>query len=129
MIPDKRPLSPHLGIYRLPCTAWISITHRFTGIVLSVGMLLLALVPVAAAYGPDAYETLHALLSSPIGRVSLWLWILAFVFHLCHGVRHIVWDVGMGYEKLQLNRYAALEITAALLITAAAWIFTHNLDS
>ncbi len=128
MTTDARPLSPHLGVYRLPCTAWISITHRFTGILLSAGMLLLALVPVAAACGPEAYHPLHAFLSSFIGRVSLWLWILSFVFHLCHGVRHILWDVGVGYEKLALNRYAVLEVTAALLITATAWIFTHNIN-
>jgi succinate dehydrogenase / fumarate reductase cytochrome b subunit len=91
-------------------------------------MLLLALVPVAAACGPEAYNPLHAFLSSFIGRVSLWLWILSFVFHLCHGVRHILWDVGVGYEKLALNRYAVLEVTAALLITATSWIVTHHIN-
>jgi succinate dehydrogenase / fumarate reductase cytochrome b subunit len=96
--------------------------------VLSAGMLLLALVPVAAACGPEVYAPLHAFLSSLVGRVSLWLWIFSFMFHLCHGIRHILWDVGVGYEKLALNRYAVLEVTAALLITVTAWIVTSNLN-
>lgn len=123
----ERPLSPHLQAYRLPWTAWLSITHRFTGVLLSAGLVVLALIPVAAASGPDAYRPLHELLSSAIGKAVLWLWLFAFALHLVHGVRHLLWDGGLGYAKSGLNRGATFEVAAAVLLTASAWIFARLL--
>ncbi|MDD2767273.1 MAG: succinate dehydrogenase, cytochrome b556 subunit [Methylococcus sp.] len=115
----SRPLSPHLQAYRLPLTALLSITHRITGVVLSLGLVGLVLALFAIAQGPAAYGAVHASLSSPWGGVVLWAWIAALIFHLVHGVRHLFWDTGRGYSLTSLNRYALGELAAALVLFSA----------
>jgi len=67
----SRPLSPHLQVYRLPLAAWLSISHRITGIGLTLGLLLLAAWVISAAYGPEAYGTVSAFAGSPIGYLVM----------------------------------------------------------
>jgi succinate dehydrogenase / fumarate reductase cytochrome b subunit len=114
---SERPLSPHLQVYRLPITAILSITHRFTGVFLSVGLVLWVVFLMAVAQGESQYVLAQAALGSVPGRLALWVWIYALLFHLCHGVRHLVWDTVHGLERDTLARYAWLEIGASVLLT------------
>lgn len=118
---NERPLSPHLQVYRLPLTAWVSITHRATGVFLSLGAVLLVLVLVAAALGSAPFAAAQAGLQSFIGRLLLWGWIYALLFHLVHGIRHLIWDTGHGFDRAGLDRLARHEIVASLLLTAAVF--------
>jgi len=113
----ERPLSPHLQVYRLPVTAVLSITHRFTGVVLAVGMVLFVVVLMAVAEGEARYAPVGAFLRAPAGRLIIWIWLYALFFHLCHGIRHLVWDTGHGFDKAALNRQAWLELAASILLT------------
>jgi succinate dehydrogenase / fumarate reductase, cytochrome b subunit len=117
-----RPLSPHLGVYRWPLTMTISILHRVTGVLLSVGLLVLAAWLVTAADGSMAYGRFGDLLRSGSGRVVLALLSFAFFFHLANGVRHLVWDFGFGFEKHQANASGWGVIGATLLLTLAYWL-------
>ena len=119
MCPIKeRPLSPHLQVYRLPLTAWVSITHRATGVFLSLGMILLVVFLLAIAQGSESFALVHSCLQSLAGRLFLWGWIYSLLFHLCHGFRHLIWDTGHGFERETLNRFAAYEIAASLLLVS-----------
>ncbi len=115
---NERPLSPHLQVYRLPLTAWVSITHRATGVFLSLGMILLVVFLLALAQGPGSFALVHAFLQSLVGQLFLWAWIYSLLFHLCHGLRHLIWDTGHGFERETLNRFAAYEIFASLLLVS-----------
>jgi succinate dehydrogenase / fumarate reductase cytochrome b subunit len=114
----QRPLSPHLQAYRLPGTALLSISHRITGVVLTLGTLAGVGLLAALAFDRECYQWIHDGIASPIGRVVLWLWLYAFLFHLCHGVRHLAWDIGWGFERERLRGYVGVELLAsgALLI-------------
>jgi succinate dehydrogenase / fumarate reductase cytochrome b subunit len=114
---SERPLSPHLQVYRLPVTAVLSITHRISGVILSIGMVFWAVFLVAVSQGESAYGFLQALLGSLPGRILLWGWIYALFFHLCHGVRHLVWDLGYGLERETLGRYAYWELAGSVGLT------------
>lgn len=118
---NPRPLSPHLQVYRLPLTALVSITHRATGVFLSAGLVLLALFLMAVAQGPEAYASAQWWLQSLLGRLFLWGWIFALLFHMVHGVRHLVWDTGHTYDRAVLDRYARYEIIASIGLTACAF--------
>jgi succinate dehydrogenase / fumarate reductase cytochrome b subunit len=121
MTASNRPLSPHLQIYRLPLVALMSISHRISGIALSAGTVLLALWLGSAAYGPDSFDMISALLASPLGLLVLFGFSLAFFYHLCNGVRHLVWDIGRGFDLATVRTSNRLVILAALLLTAATW--------
>jgi succinate dehydrogenase / fumarate reductase cytochrome b subunit len=121
-----RPLSPHLQIYRLPLAAVLSITHRITGAGLVLGTLLLTWWLAAAAYGPPAYDVVSAFLASWFGILILFGFSLALFFHLCNGIRHLVWDTGSGFEKPQTARSNVYVIVAALVLTVLAWFLAYS---
>jgi succinate dehydrogenase / fumarate reductase cytochrome b subunit len=117
----NRPLSPHLQVYRLPLVALLSITHRITGVALSVGTILLAIWLGAAAYGPDAYDQVSGFLATPIGLIILFGFSAAFYYHLCNGIRHLVWDFGKGFELPTVARSNALVLIGAAVLTIGTW--------
>ena len=118
---ENKPLSPHLQIYRLPLTALLSISHRFTGAFLGLGALLLIVVLAAAASGSDAYEAVHALVTSWFGQLLLLLWTLALYFHLCNGIRHLIWDAGYGFELDATQKSSWSVLFIAGLLTLSTW--------
>lgn len=123
MTPTNRPLSPHLQIYRLPLVALQSITHRITGVALSAGTILLAIWLGSAAYGPEAYDQVSACLASPFGMIVLFGFSLAFYYHLCNGIRHLVWDTGRGFELATVARTNMLVIAGTVVLTAVTWAY------
>src|SRR5215213_9810890 len=94
----ERPLSPHLSIYRFQWTMALSILHRFTGVALGAGLVLLAWWLVAAASGPEAYALARHFTGSIPGRLLLLGFTFALFYHLCNGIRHLAWDFGLGFD-------------------------------
>jgi succinate dehydrogenase / fumarate reductase cytochrome b subunit len=118
MTMPARPLSPHLSVYQFAYTMALSITHRIAGVALSLGLLLLAAWLLSAAAGPDSYAATVAVLSHWIFRVLLVGWLAAFLYHFANGIRHLLWDVGVGLEKAQARRSATVVVVAAVLALA-----------
>lgn len=118
----RRPLSPHIGIYRWPVTMVGSILNRATGIAASLGLLLLVWWLVAAASGPAAFAAVQGFIASPIGLVLMLGWTLSLFFHLFSGIRHLGWDVGIGTEKPSLDPGAYVVAALTLGATALVWI-------
>ena len=120
---SNRPLSPHLQVYKLPLTGIISITHRMTGVMLSVGLIFFVYIVSATANGQDGYVAMQAVMSMWIVRLMFWGFVYALFFHLCHGIRHLIWDTGKSFELETLNRYAMIELGASLVLTFFTFIF------
>jgi len=118
-----RPLSPHLQIYRWPVTMATSITHRVTGVALSVGTLLVAWWLIAAASGADAYDTFSTYARSPLGLLILFGFVWSLSFHLLNGIRHLFWDSGFGFKVKTAERTGVL--VYALSLIAAVGIFAY----
>ena len=120
----ERPLSPFMfpTWYRFQITSALSILHRLTGMALAVGSILLAWWLIAVAAGGELFAATHAFIASPIGVLLLFLWSVAFFYHLCNGIRHLAWDAGYGFElrQVHLSGYAVLAATAVL--TVIAWL-------
>ena len=119
---NMRPLSPHLQIYGPTRTMVLSILHRLTGIALSVSVIALVAWLVALADNTTAYAGVLVLLRSPIGVGVLCLLISAFAYHLCAGIRHLVFDSGRALERPEA-RQSALILIAAACVLAALGIF------
>ena len=127
MTTDPRPLSPHLQVYRWQLTSVLSILHRATGIALAVGTILLVWWLVAAAEGPEAYAQVQRFLGSWVGLVLLFGWSVALYYHLCNGIRHLLWDTGRGLElkSVYAGGWAVLAATAALTVLSWACGLSH----
>lgn len=125
MSTGSRPLSPHLQIYKPQISSVLSILHRFTGIVLSVGTLLFAWWVIAAAIGPDAFGTVQSVIGAWYGRLLLFGWTLALFYHLCNGIRHLGWDAGLGFDLPTMTATGWTVVVAAVVLTFIAWIFGY----
>ncbi len=122
MANNSRPLSPHLQVYRLPLTGVISITHRMTGVLLSVGLIFFVYVVSAVSAGQLAYAAMQQIMNFWPAKLIYWGFIYALFFHFCHGIRHLIWDAGQSFERDTMNRYAIYELIASLILTAIAFI-------
>ena len=94
----RRPLSPHLQVYRWPLSMALSILHRVSGLAVGVGTLLLTWWLVAAAGSDAAFDRAQWFMGSALGVLLLFGWSVALIFHFCSGVRHLVWDAGYGFD-------------------------------
>ncbi|MEO6185587.1 MAG: succinate dehydrogenase, cytochrome b556 subunit [Steroidobacteraceae bacterium] len=112
-----RPLSPHLFIYRFAYTMALSILHRITGLALAAGLIVLAIWLMALAGGPDSYARFQQFAGSWLFAVLIALWVIAFVLHFCNGIRHLFWDAGMGLERPQARRSAAIVVVLVVLLS------------
>lgn len=121
-INSNRPTSPHLQVYKLPLTGIFSICHRMTGMMLSVGLLFFVCIVSALAGGAESYSDMQDMMGLWPVQVIYWGFIYALFFHLCHGVRHLIWDAGKSFEVETLNQYALVELVASLALTLATFL-------
>ena len=120
--PVRRPLSPHLQVYRWPISMALSISHRVTGVGLAVGTLLFTWWLVAAAISDQAFASVQWFLATPIGLLLLFGWSAALLFHFFAGIRHLVWDAGYGFDQPWYNRSAWAVVIATIVATLLMWI-------
>jgi succinate dehydrogenase / fumarate reductase cytochrome b subunit len=99
----------------------LSIANRISGVVLSIGAVGLVLWLVAAANGPGSYAYVQWVLASTVGQVALLLFVFAFLFHLCGGIRHLVWDAGFGFELATIYVSGWSLVAASVALTVAVW--------
>ena len=121
MSPAERPLSPHLQIYRWQLTSVMSILHRATGVALSVGTILLVSWLGAASGGPEPYAAIQHFLGSWIGLLLLFGWSVSLYYHLCNGIRHLVWDTGHGLDLKSTYLGGWLVLGGTAILTLIAW--------
>ena len=117
----SRPLSPHLQVYRWQIQMATSILHRATGIILSVGALIIAGGLLALMMGPESWACFTDHAGAWYGKAFLFVWTWVFAYHLSNGIRHIVQDFAVGYAKASFIRSSWLSVIASLVITALVW--------
>ncbi len=117
-----RPLSPHLQVYRPQWSSGLSILHRITGVALTLGSVLVVWWLVAAATGPEAFAAAEAALTSWLGRLVLLGSAWALAYHTANGIRHLVWDMGYGFNihTARKSGYAAVAASVALTVALVA---------
>lgn len=125
----NRPLSPFMlgQYYRFQLTSVLSFLHRLTGIGLSLGAVLLVWWLVALAGGPWTYAAFSRHLAAWYGQLLLLGWSWSLLYHLCNGIRHLVWDLGHGYSLPVAYRSGYAVVAVSLLLTGAAWGIAYGL--
>jgi len=118
----RRPLSPHVQVYRWPLSMTLSILHRATGVALGVGTLLLTWWLVAAASSDAAFANAQGFIGSAIGLLLLFGWSLALIYHLFSGIRHLVWDAGLGFDPPTYNTTGWAVVIATGVCTVLVWV-------
>ncbi|MCC7304840.1 MAG: succinate dehydrogenase, cytochrome b556 subunit [Alphaproteobacteria bacterium] len=122
----KRPLSPHLQIYRPQLTSVLSITHRAAGVALAIGTLMVTSWLVAAATSEEAYNFAMDLAQTKIGTLMIFGWSVAIFYHMCNGVRHLFWDTVHLFEIRNATRAGYVVLLATALLTGATWYCAYK---
>ncbi|NQV45985.1 MAG: succinate dehydrogenase, cytochrome b556 subunit, partial [Rhodospirillales bacterium] len=99
----------------------LSILHRMTGVALGLGTVLFTYWLTAAAYGPEAFDRAQDLMGSWFGLLVLFGFTFALYYHLANGIRHMFWDIGMGYEMSTLRRSGLFVVLFTIVMTVATW--------
>jgi succinate dehydrogenase / fumarate reductase cytochrome b subunit len=119
---QRRPLSPHMQIYKWSPTMAASIAHRVTGAALYAGTLLLAAYLLAAAGDAHSFNFASAIFGSFLGQLVLFGYTFALLLHLMGGLRHAIWDAGKGFDPESRDRLALGSFVVAGVLTVLLWI-------
>ena len=122
---ERRPLSPHLDIYKMMLTMVMSGLHRITGMALYGGTLLLAWYFIAAASGPRAFATVNWVYGSIPGRLVLLGFTWALFNHLLGGVRHAIWDAGYMFDPKGRELVVRATLFGSIALTLVFWALAY----
>ena len=116
-----RPLSPHLGIYRLTLTMAMSGLHRITGMALYAGILLLVWFLIATSMDATAFAAASGFLNSIFGRLVLFGFTWSLFHHMLGGIRHFIWDAGYGMDDPEREQMAQATLIGGFVLTLVVW--------
>ena len=127
MTNNQNPLSPHLQIYRWNISSLLSITHRISGVINLFSLILIFFWLLVLSFGESNYEFFLLMINSFIGKFILIGFTWSMIFHLLSGIRHLVWDLGYGFEIKTANISGVAVIIFSLILTVLFWLFGRGL--
>ncbi len=117
-VTDGRPLSPHISIWKWHPTMASSILHRASGVVVYIGVLKLCVVLFLLATGSAFLHTFDPLVFSPLGALALFVFLWALIYHFFNGIRHLIWDMGKGFDPRLANIWSLIIVASSLILAA-----------
>ena len=127
MTDNQNPLSPHLQIYRWQISSLLSITHRISGVINLLALILIFFWLIAFILGEDSYESFLLTINSFFGKFILIGFTWSMCFHIASGIRHLFWDLGYGFEIKTANISGLIIIISSLLFTIIFWLLARGL--
>ena len=123
---SKNPLSPNLQIYRWHISSLLSITHRISGIINLLALVLIFFWLLGLSFGESNYELFLLIINSFFGKFILIGFTWSMSFHILSGIRHLAWDLGYGFEIKTANISGIIVIICSLVLTIIFWLFARG---
>ena len=123
---SNNPLSPHLQIYRWHISSLVSITHRISGIINLIALILIFFWLLVLSFSENNYELFLLIINSFVGKFILIGFVWSMSFHLLSGIRHLAWDLGYGFEIKTANISGIIVIISSLFVTILFWLFARG---
>ena len=124
---NKRPLSPHIQIYRWHVSSLVSISHRITGIINIIAITLICLWVSLIFISENNYEMINLFLSSKIGKFIILGLTWSFSFQILSEIRHLIMDLGYGFELKTSKITGLLVMFGSLILTVIFYMIGKNL--
>ncbi len=122
---DNRPVNLDIGTIKLPITAYASITHRVSGVIMVVSAFLLLYALDMSLAGPEGFATLAECLANPIVKFVQWGIMVALIYHSLAGIKHLIMDFGIGESMeggvLGARLVIVLSVVGAVLAGVVVW--------
>jgi len=123
---SKTPLSPHIQIYRWHISSLVSICHRITGIINIIVITLICLWVSLLLFGESNYETINLFLNSFIGKFIILGITWSFSFQVLSEIRHLIMDLGYGFEINTTKITGLIVIFGSLVFTVVLYLIGKN---
>ena len=123
---NKTPLSPHIQIYKWHISSLVSISHRITGIINIIAITLICLLASLLVFGESNYEFMNLFLSSIIGKFFILGLTWSFSFQILSEIRHLIMDLGYGFELKTTKITGLLVIFGSIILTIAFYLIGKN---
>ena len=123
---SNNPLSPHLQIYRWHISSLVSITHRISGIINLIALILIFFWLLVLSFSENNYELFLLIINSFFGKFILIGFTWTMTFHILSGIRHLVWDLGYGFEIKTANISGIIVIISSLVLTIIFWLLAKG---
>ena len=124
---EKNPLSPHLQIYRWHLSMILSIAHRIIGVVNSIAIVLICLWTISLLFGEENYEIIKILFQSLFGKLLITSLSWSFSFHILSEIRHLIWDLGYGFDLKISKITGIITIIGSVALTVLIYLLGKNL--
>ena len=124
---DNNPLSPHLGIYKWQISSLLSITHRIVGVINIIAITLICIWTLSLLVGENSYETTQLILKSLFGKFIIVFLCWSFSFHILNEIRHLIWDMGYGFDLKVTKITGILVFLGSFILTILFYLIGRNI--
>ena len=124
---DNNPLSPHIQIYSWNISSLISISHRITGVLNILALTLICFWIASMLFGSTSYEFTYSILNSFFGKFLVIGITWSFSFQILSEIRHLFWDLGLGFELKTSNITGLIVIFGSFIFTILIYVLGRNL--
>lgn len=124
-VKDNRPVNLDIGTMRLPITAWASISHRASGVLLFAGIAVLLWLLDSSLSGPEGFAAVRDCLDNALTKLVIWVIVAGLIYHSLAGIKHLIMDFGIGETMEGGVLGARIVIVLFVVFTALAgvWIW------
>jgi len=123
---NKKPLSPHIQIYSWHISSLVSISHRITGIINIIAITVICFWSCWLILGENNYDFLNYFLGSLIGKFIILGVVWSFSFQTLSEIRHLIMDMGYGFELQTTKVTGLLVIFGSLVLTVIIYLIGRN---
>ena len=123
----NNPLSPHLQIYKWQISSLLSITHRIVGVINILAITLICIWVLSLLLGESNYEITQVFLKSFFGKFIIVFLCWTFSFHILNEIRHLVWDMGYGFDLKVTKITGVLAFVGSFVFTILFYLIGKNI--
>ncbi len=123
---NKNPLSPHLQIYKWQISSLLSITHRIVGVINFFAITLICLWTLTLLLGQNNYQTIQIFLNTIFGKFAVISLCWTFSFHILNEIRHLIWDVGYGFDLKISKITGIIALVGSFVLTILFYFIGRN---
>ena len=124
---NNNPVSPHLQIYKWQISSLLSITHRIVGVINTIAITFICIWILFLLLGENSYETIRVFLKSFFGKFSIIFLCWTFSFHILNEIRHLIWDMGYGYDLKISKISGSIVFFGSFILTILFYLIGKNI--
>ena len=123
----NNPLSPHLQIYKWQISSLLSISHRIVGVINILAITIICFLSLSLLLGAESYQIINNFFKSFFGKFVLLGLCWTFSFHILNEIRHLIWDLGYGFDLRVAKITGVIVLIGSFILTILFYLIGKNI--